>query len=703
MRAAIRILGLLFVVSLMVFAPASAGTALSIVKGSGEFQSFEQSITVDVPQIITLQWVPNLPGAASGTYQVTNNKNATKVTGSMGAAPQPGHLTRVNIPATGAGSFLAAVPPGSPVTYTISVTATDSMSKPLGGPASVTVVQQTFGPQPPIVFGPNMVAPDIELVHYKEKVGIVPFTQIYYGTATVTVRAINHGTAATDPVTLSISDFNVLMRQTGGVHIDSLKKWESVEKTITLNAVLPPPESQTPQELQFSKWHAQYDGLCGVDLRAVMDWSGPQANAPMNDHVSQYLYLGYHDSQPWDEGPQPSDSLSCDDSNCVSIAQMNRSIYKQLACKVVGASWFVGRDLKHGKFGAFGEARTDANAPAAAYTPNTKMEVASVSKVVTMLTAVNSLAAHGIALNTPMWSKLPTDWQTLLDPAVKKITYQQLLSQSSGIKNYGNFGNDYAGLKTFFTQAVNPNGSATCKGAGVQNVTDPINPNNTSPCYSNFNFAIFRLLIPKIEGFKEDNNLITRPQTLADQYVQTAQKYVFNPVGQAGVDCKPPAGSTTYSFVYKFPPGQTGFDWKDTTLGCGAAAWYLSATDIAKVLVSLNKGDGMVLSKSQFNSSDTLHLGWDKTKSDDFDLGTTAHSGYRELEKNGGWSACAKVDPNNNQNCLDPVGLGTAIDVLGGSKTAPGVVGVVFINSAPGPSATGVIEQAYNSNVKPKP
>lgn len=77
---------------------------------------------------------------------------------------------------------------------------------------------------------------------------------------------------------------------------------------------------------------------------------------------------------------------------------------------------------------------------------------------------------------------------------------------------------DYAQLKKFFTASVNPKGTTACQGSGVVNPANPINSNDMGWCYSNYNFAIMRVLLPKVAGYSEDVNQLSRPLTLANQY-----------------------------------------------------------------------------------------------------------------------------------------------------------------------------------------
>src|SRR5207244_2034417 len=232
-----------------------------------------------------------------------------------------------------------------------------------------------------------------------------------------------------------------------------------------------------------------------------------------------------------------------------------------------------------------------------------------------------------------------------------------LLSQHSCSMDYGNKPiGDYATLRSFFTQSVSDSTTTTCQPFNVEHPANPINPHLFDPkapkdpscqdplpglpcrCYSNYNFDILRILLPKVAGFPEDNNQSTRPQTLADQYVELVQQNVFDLVGQKGVDCKPPSGSKSHALAYLYPGSKAGYDWGDVSLRCGSAAWYLSVEDMARVLLSINAKDGKILSttaaKDQFDMMRTGHLGWDLW-------------GNGDLEKNGGWTANCDSDGNN--------------------------------------------------------
>ena len=383
--------------------------------------------------------------------------------------------------------------------------------------------------------------------------------------------------------------------------------------------------------------------------------------------------------------------IVCDDTRCVSISQVYANIAAALNGKVVGYACSVGRSLT---YKAHGYARTNANAPAQNFLSSTKMPVASVSKVVTALAAIRVLAKHGISLDSPIGGHFPTDWT--LDPSVAAITFRELLSQRSGIKAYGNISHDYDGVKKFFTQKVDLTKNTQCtgpEGPSQMAPADPINPRLMDPknpklkawCYSNWNFAVFRILLPIIDGFSADpaKYPANYADKLAETYVKLVQTNVFEPVGAIGVDCKPPTSgpqATAYAFSYKFPGTSGGVDWGDDTSEAGADGWYLSVEDIAKVLASLNRNDGRILTSAQLQDMQTTpQLAWDVL---------IDATGYRWVEKNGGWGKKGTT-------------LGTSIALFG-----PGVLGVLFINSdisgAPPGGASIVLHDAYMKALKPR-
>jgi CubicO group peptidase (beta-lactamase class C family) len=466
------------------------------------------------------------------------------------------------------------------------------------------------------------------------------------------------------------------------------------EVSVHLSAILPPPTSQLPEEQQYKQWGQQHRDRCGVKLRAIMDWGGLEADAPMNPHFETALVQ----EGGGDYVKTPRGTPICDGAQCVTTCEIAENIRQELDGHTVGYSFFVGPDAK---FGSHGFARTLAEGPPRPFTPTTKITVASVSKMVTAIAAVRILdKSGGVGIDSTIDSRLPSIWSA--GGYVKKLKFSKLLSQSSGIMDYGNVSQEYISLKTFFSQPVSDVATTLChngkagKDATKSFFNDPINPNNLERCYSNYNFSIFRILLPRVAGLPEDPNLVTQPKTLANQYVKLVQQNVFDLVGQEDVDCKPPSqgpAASSYALAYRFPGTQPGQDWGDLSLQCGAAGWYLSVQDIAKVLASINAKDGKILAetggKQQFELMRTRQLGWDVDTEN-------------ELEKNGGFVADCDKD---GEHCKT---ISTSIAIFGPVK-GPRVTAALFMNSdiSGGPSdgkgAAEVLKKAYDKALLPKP
>lgn len=655
---------------------AIAAATLQIVEGSGEFQFLRSAVTVVKPQALTLQWTTDQV-ATGGTWQVTNAANQVVASGES-VAPTAGHFQRFTLPAN---AFLLSPTVASATTFNIRITPHNAANVTLGAPSpTVQVTEVPDVSQPPIVLGDTAKFPKVEILNYDEKIGVVPLTQIHYAGADVTLRVSNKTSQATDPMWLSLKDFNVLMRQsTSQVAIPALAAGASQTVTVHLDAVLPPAQSQLPQAQQYAQWNQQYRDACGIQLRTVLDWRGPQANTPIGDHQESLLV-----KEGWsDYAKVPPSVPVCDGKACVSVCQIEKNLRAQLDGKVTGYSFFVGT---YPKFGSGGQARVNADG-ALPFTSATKITVASVSKFVTAVAAVRILDQAGVSLDAAIGPYLPADWSSA-SAYVKGITFSQLLGQRSGIKDYGNVTQDYAQLRKFFTASVNVRGATTCQGADVVNPANPINSKNMDWCYSNYNFAIMRVLLPKVAGHAEDANPLTRPATLANQYVKLVQQNVFDRVGQTGVTCKPPA-SNNHAYAYKnVGVNAAGTDFGDVSLICGAAGWYLSAEDLGKVMLSLNTKDGKILSatasKDLFDTMRKRGLGWDVV------LNT-------ELEKNGGWGA----NCDGNDVC-DNISTSVA---LFGPVLGPRLPGVLFLNSniLGGGGAKGVLEKAYKDALYTKP
>lgn len=639
---------------------ASASATLQVLKGSGEFKTLATEIAVTQPTELLMQWSTDQAGATGGNWQVTTMPAGSRIasvvaSGESSPVPRiPGSKVWFTIPA------YAFLPPStaSTLTFNIKITPHDAANNPLGSASPAVVVTQWPVAQGPLFGSANY--PKVEIVTYDEKLGPE------YAGADVTVRVINKSASATVPAWLHLNDKHFLMRQnTSKLYVPSLAAGASQLVSVHLDAVLPLAEPQ------YAKWSEQYRNECGVQLTSVLDFAGPLNEAPANAYVEVPLV-----KEGWSDYANGAVSNSiCDGNQCVNVCKLEKDIRARLDGRVVGYSFFAGQ---YPKFASGGLARTAANAPEQAFTSSTKIPVASVAKFVTAVGAMAILDKYGVSLGAPIGPYLPSDWSSASN-YIKGTTFAQLLGQRSGIKDYGNVKLDYAQLKTFFTQGVNSNASTMC---GV-NPSNPIS-GNKEWCYSNYNFAIMQILLPKVAGFVEDPNQATRPQTLTDQYVSLVQKNVFDKVDQLGVSCKQViqqgASESNFALAYAYPGTAAATDWGHQ---CDGAGWYLSAEDLAKVLMSLNAKDGKILSASP----DRFKL------LRDAGLGVDVSTEFK-LAKAGGQAGFGGS-------------VSTSATVFG-PLTGPRVLAVLFINSdiSGGPNAGGnaqqVLDQAYFGSIYTK-
>ncbi len=665
-----------------------SGTKLSIVEHSKEFFKLSQQVNVTERQWMTFQWQTNQSTAKNGKWEVRNLSNGNQfiATGYTQTAPAIGKHAQFKIhPYT----FLYNQPPAADTVFSITVQPVDNNYQPVGNPSpavKVTQISQSNIPAITKFKDSEAVFPAVDIESYKEKVGMVKLTQIYYTGADIKLRITNKGSKRTDPVLLKLTDFNVLLQQKSApIQVPALLPKTSIKVDVHMDAVLPPPASQTGQRLQQKTWLQWKKDRCGPILRAIMDWQGDQNNAPMISHKEvPVTYVGWSDYAKFENNRR-----ICADGNCINMCSMEKYLHNALHNHTVGYAFFIGNTPR---FIAGGNAQLLANNQTVPFRTDTKIMVASVTKFITAITAIRILADNNIRIDDKIAPYFPSDWK--VGDYFKNLTFAQLLSQTSGIKEYGKTDEiTYAGLKKFFEKNYKA-GAMACSG---QTVIAPYDPYRTPRCsynyiYSNFNTAIMRILLPKVAGFAEDSNTSSRHKTLADQYVQLVQQHVFTPVGILNVKCKPPA-SGDHAIAYKLPIETGGFNTGDHTLYCGAIGLYLSVEDLSKVMLSINNRDGKILRETDKFSELRLirkrNLGVDTNNK-------------AKLEKNGGMPYECE-DEENKKKCG---GISTTVSIFGPGE-GPNFVAILLLNSnikgGPGNwlSARDMIQKAYDQNFTP--
>ena len=296
----------------------------------------------------------------------------------------------------------------------------------------------------------------------------------------------------------------------------------------------------------------------------------------------------------------PTDITACDPQGCISEQKFLTNISNKLQNNVVGYVVTVGALPPIFS----GQARTSEDKPSLAMLPSDLTIVASVSKPLTAIGVLQSLASHNLTIDDKIWPYIYSDWKIEgKNKNIDTITFRDLLTHSSGFREDCN--DNETGYDKIKAQII----------AGVE-LTDK------TPSYNNCNFVIFRDLLPVMEGIP--NNLLADSQNergVADAnfYISYMNQHVFSPVGIQTRGCMlttPPIDPTFLMLSYPFPAGSThgwnvGGDW---TLTCSAGGWALSAGDLFLVLNDLANGN-VLLTKTQKTDKNTGMnpncLGWD--------------------------------------------------------------------------------------------
>ncbi len=282
----------------------------------------------------------------------------------------------------------------------------------------------------------------------------------------------------------------------------------------------------------------------------------------------------------------PDDVVSCDASGCISQAKLAKNICDTLAGKVVGYACSVGavRPVYGGK------ARKSADTELA-MAPHVVTNIASVSKTITAIAAMQMLASKNISVDAKISSHIYSDWSQGAN--IGTLTFRHLLTHTSGLGQVAGCGNntDYAGLKTIVA------GGVTAANIG-------------KPSYGNCNFALVRELMLVISGAQLQPAGAQRAAQSSNAYIAYVNAHVLQPVGVRTSGCKAPSDKSVLVSYTGTAGNAAGTDWGDWTLNCGGGGWVLSANDMARVFSDI-AGGNTLLNATQRQRMIQGNLGWD--------------------------------------------------------------------------------------------
>jgi len=284
----------------------------------------------------------------------------------------------------------------------------------------------------------------------------------------------------------------------------------------------------------------------------------------------------------------------CINGNCLAFKTWGQNIDAYINKQAIGYSYII---MNHGLLAdsnSFGQARTAADSPQTTMTADLPSNIASVNKTITAVAVLKLLAAKQVSVTSSIAPYLPKSWT--LGVGVSGITFAQLMTHTSGIRDTLNPDTSYANLQA--TMAQN------------------ILPANKVYKYQNANFGLFRIIIPYLNGFNDAG--VADIASATDQLYQDYMHSVYST--DFPITCKPHTGNPPQ--VLSYATGATnGTDWGDWTDLCGAGGLQLTVNQMGVFLAHLMLGTYLPLTSPATPQANTTTLadmvsngyGWDYT------------------------------------------------------------------------------------------
>jgi CubicO group peptidase (beta-lactamase class C family) len=250
------------------------------------------------------------------------------------------------------------------------------------------------------------------------------------------------------------------------------------------------------------------------------------------------------------------------------LATFADKLEARLKGKSVGYAFFISRNGLIGVGRAGGDARRAPDPNPRKLTFDDKINIASVSKTFTAAAVMKLLTQKRISVDALVHPFMPADWT--LGANVKTITFRELLTHRAGIRCDAEV--TYVNVRQCFENGVKLTDKAAQK-------------------YNNNNYAVFRMIIPVLTGFKNATakNSIgdgIASSTYANLFMDYIRSNIFAPAGVSGIECKPIA--TNPALSYQFPsPIIAGDSFGDMTATNASRGWNMSAKQLAVVMTNL--------------------------------------------------------------------------------------------------------------------
>ena len=221
------------------------------------------------------------------------------------------------------------------------------------------------------------------------------------------------------------------------------------------------------------------------------------------------------------------------------------------------------------------------------WTPDTRMHVASLNKIVTAIAMTRLLPEAGLGPDTLIYDYLPGYWAK--GPHIELVTFGNLLAHRSGLAFYAD--SPPAGIQYMKSQVA----------AGVPDLS-----NIGEYSYQNVNYGLLRVLLATVNGnVPVDWNV---PAEFADAlwdcatiaaYASYVASYVFAPAGVTGPGFTHEAAD---ALAYKFSVGGVGVEgpgWNSSPSGelahlAGADGYHMSVNELLRVMAAFRRGGNIV-------------------------------------------------------------------------------------------------------------
>lgn len=304
-----------------------------------------------------------------------------------------------------------------------------------------------------------------------------------------------------------------------------------------------------------------------------------------------------------------------------SVNHFEQNLRSVFDSETVGYAYAISTGGVLASAGANGQARTGADPPVRLQSSTRKMHVASVTKTLTAIVTLRLLADRGLTADEPIGPWLPSDWAR--GTGVDALRFSDLMTHHSGFDQNDVAGSNYDALRDVIAKPVG----------------------DTSYAYNNANFGMLRVLDAGLAGIDAAKYPGIDPGVFTASVFLFASQLLYSGIGVA-YTCEPQPLNQTIEYLYP-DNGEPGFVEPSNSLTCGGYGAFVSAQELANVLVHLRYTSELLDASTRQQMFDG-YLGLDDPMHDDFAEGVfgeyLSHGGDWD-HGNGGLDSCVMMFP----------------------------------------------------------